>query len=121
MTDTGTKPCVLVVEDEAMVAMMLEDRLEYSGYRVLKAARVAGALELIGSETIDIALLDVNLAGQQSFPVAALLRERGIPFVFASGYGDEGICAEFSDVAVLQKPYDSKALTDALAAALDRR
>jgi DNA-binding response OmpR family regulator len=117
MTD-ASKPCVLIVEDEAMVSMMLEDRLEYSGYRVLKAARVAKALELVGSESIDVALLDINLAGQQSFPVAALLRERGIPFVFASGYGDVGIPAEFSDAAVLQKPYDSKALTAALANAL---
>jgi CheY-like chemotaxis protein len=118
MTDAASMPCVLVVEDEAMVAMMLEDRLAYSGYRVLMAASVDAALELVDTESIDVALLDINLAGQQSFPVADQLLERGIPFVFASGYGDEGIPPQFDGVPVLQKPYDSQALKQALATAL---
>jgi CheY-like chemotaxis protein len=97
--------CVLLVEDEMLVAMMLEGMLRDLGCRVIKAARVAKAVGLVASETIDFAILDVNLAGEPSYRVADELRRRGIPFVFASGYDPDSLRADFYDIAVLRKPY----------------
>lgn len=114
MTDHTDKPCVLLAEDEMLVAMMLEDRLEHSGYRVLKAARLTPCLELAESAAIDVAILDINLAGEVSFPVALVLRGRGIPFLFSSGYGDDGLPEAWKGERVLQKPYDTKQLLAAL-------
>ncbi|MGA3003918.1 MAG: response regulator [Acetobacteraceae bacterium] len=104
-TDTSPSLCVLVVEDEMLVAMMLEGMLRDLGYRVIKAARVAKAIGLATSEAIDAAILDVNLAGETSYQVADVLRLRGIPFVFASGYDPGSLRADFRNVAVLRKPY----------------
>jgi CheY-like chemotaxis protein len=101
-------PCVLVVEDEMVVAMMLEGMLKDLGYRVIKAARVARAVGLAATEAIDVAVLDVNLAGEASYPVADELRRRGIPFVFASGYTPDSLRADFRDTPVLRKPYVSR-------------
>ena len=109
-TNVHTASCVLLVEDEIMVSMMLEDRLEHAGYRVLAAANLGSALKLAREESIDIAVLDVNLNGEPSFPVAEALRERGIAFAFASGYGIEGLPQEYRGEAILQKPYDTKTL-----------
>lgn len=119
MNDDASPPCVLVVEDEMLLAMLVEDLLGDAGYRVLKAARVPNALDLVaGGGRIDAALLDINLAGEQVFPVAEQLRLRGVPFVFASGYGESGLPEEFRDSPVLQKPYLPAALTGAIAALL---
>jgi len=109
--DDATHPCVLLVEDEMCLAMMLQDLLEDAGYRVLKAARVAAALNLAEAEDIDAAILDVNVAGSEVFPVASELRRRGVPFMFASGYGDRGVPGEFRAYPMLQKPYDPRALS----------
>ena len=112
-------PAVLVVEDEMFVAMLVEDILSNAGYRVFKAARVDKALELVAvSDRFDAALLDINLNGVEVFPVAAKLREMGVPFVFASGYGREGLPSDFLDSPVLQKPYLPDALREAVAALL---
>lgn len=105
--------CVLLVEDEMCLAMMLQDILEDAGYRVLKASRVAGALALAAAaedESIDAAILDINLAGTEVFPVAYELQRRGVPFMFASGYGDRGLPGPFHGSPVLQKPYDVASL-----------
>lgn len=114
--DIHAAPCVLLVEDEIMVSMMLEDRLEHAGYRVLSAADLGLALKFAREESIDVAVLDVNLSGEPSFPVAEALRERGIAFTFASGYGVEGLPQEYRGEAILQKPYDTKSLLSLLAA-----
>jgi DNA-binding response OmpR family regulator len=103
-------PRVLLVEDEMCLAMMLQDLLEDAGYEVLKAARVPAALSLAEDEVLDAAILDVNVAGKEVFPVAHQLRERGVPFMFASGYGERGLPGEFREYPVLQKPYDPAAL-----------
>ncbi|MFC5436955.1 response regulator [Rhodanobacter umsongensis] len=116
MTTACILPCILLAEDEMMLAMMLEDRLDASGYRVIKAARLNRCLELAESASIDLAILDINLAGEQSFPVATVLRRRGIPFVFSSGYGDQDLPEAWRNERILQKPYDSRQLMDALAA-----
>ena len=116
MTTDGNLPCILLAEDEMMLAMMLEDRLNASGYSVIKAARLAKCLELAESATIDMAILDINLAGEESFPVAVVLRRRGIPGVGAAGYGDLDLPEAWRNEKVLQKPYDSRQLTEALTA-----
>lgn len=110
--------CVLMVEDEMNLALMLEDILVDAGYRVLKAARLPQALALAESEAIDAAILDVNLAGVPVFPVATVLDRRGIPFMFASGYGRQGVAAEFKVIPVLQKPYSVAQLIGTLKAIL---
>ncbi len=110
---------VMVVEDEMFVAMLVEDILSNAGYRVIKAARVDTALALVAAnDVIDAALLDINLNGVEVFPVALKLRDLGVPFVFASGYGREGLPADFHDSPVLQKPYLPDALKAAVAALL---
>lgn len=110
--------CVLIVEDEMCLALLLEDILVHAGYRVLMAARLAKALELVGSKRIDAAILDINLAGTSVFPAADALRERDIPFMFVSGYGAEGLPAEYRQRPVLQKPYGVQQLQQALTALL---
>lgn len=99
-----------------LLALMLEDALRDAGYRVLKAARLPMALELATTEAIDAAILDINLAGKEIFPVADELRRRGIGLIFTSGYGDNGLTAAYRGAAMLQKPYSLPALM----AALDR-
>jgi DNA-binding response OmpR family regulator len=113
-TPVAAKPCILLAEDEMLVAMMLEDYFRCSGYTVLKAARLTDCLQLAASAPIDLALLDINLAGQLSFPVALVLQGRGIPFLFSSGYGDDGLPDSWKNEKVLQKPYDTKQLQAAL-------
>jgi DNA-binding response OmpR family regulator len=114
MTTDSHLPCILLAEDEMMLAMMLEDRLNASGYNVIKAARLSRCLELAESAEIDLAILDINLAGEQSFPVALVLRRRGIPFVFSSGYDDQDVPEVWRNEKILQKPYDTRQLTAAL-------
>src|SRR5271155_2223369 len=88
---------ILVVEDEMMVAMMLEDMLTDLGCEVIKAGRVAKAFQLIATGGIDCAILDINVAGEPVYPVAQELEELGIPFIFSSGYGAGGLAAKYSD------------------------
>lgn len=97
---------VLVVEDEMMVSMLIEDMLSDLGCQVVgPASRLDEALELARIGGIDCAVLDVNLGGQPIFPVADLLRERGAPFAFATGYGDAGLRDVDRGTPVLQKPF----------------
>jgi CheY-like chemotaxis protein len=110
---------VLVVEDEPFLATLIADILVTAGYRVLKAERVESALQFVRSgESIDAALLDINVNGVEVYPLAEALRELGVPFVFASGYGREGLPAEFMDCPVVQKPYSPHSITDAVARSL---
>ena len=97
---------VLVVEDEMMVAMLIEDMLSDLGCVVIgPAARLDEALDLARAGEFDCAVLDVNVGGQPIFPVADLLRERGKPFAFATGYGDAGLRDADKGTSVLQKPF----------------
>lgn len=120
MSTATVKPCILIAEDEMLVAMMLEDRLESEGYTVIKASHLARGLAMAESEQIDVAMLDINLGGQASFPIATVLRRRAIPFLFSSGYGQDGLPAEWGGEKVLQKPYDGKQMLAALDALLQR-
>ena len=99
-----------------LIAFHLENLLIELGYEVVgPAMRLQPALMIAQEEPLDLALLDVNLAGEQSFPVARALRQRAIPFVFATGYGSGGVEAEFKGVVILQKPFEERALAEALA------
>ena len=108
---------ILVVEDEMLVSMNIEDMLLELGHEVAGlASRLGPALALAGESRFDAAMLDVNLAGEPSFPVADLLAERGIPFLFATGYGRAGIDERFRSSPILQKPFRTAELGAALAA-----
>ena len=107
---------LLVVEDEMMVAMLVEDVIRDSGWDVAgPALNLDQALDLARHADIDGAVLDLNLGGEvRSLPVAAVLRERGIPFIFATGYGSGGDTGGFNDVPVVRKPFSSRQLMDML-------
>ncbi|WBV43774.1 response regulator [Pseudoroseomonas cervicalis] len=106
---------ILVVEDEALIAMLVEDALLEAGAAVLgPAATVEEALELFEAERPEAAVLDINLAGQASTPVADRLVERDVPFVVATGYGAAGLPERHRHVPVLAKPYDPRDLIAAL-------
>lgn len=110
---------VLVVEDESLVAMLLETILEDMGCMpVGPAATVDEGLAMAESETLDAALLDVNVAGRQIFPVAETLRARGVPFVFSTGYGEGGLPDEWRGQTTLQKPFTESAVREALMKAM---
>ena len=113
---------VLVVEDEMMVAMLLEDMLSDIGCTPLGPAKtVKSALKLIEDVGFDVALLDVNLNGEETYPIANTLAARAVPFVFASGYSAGGLRAKFRSIPFLQKPFQQQELERALAAVLSRR
>lgn len=98
--------CILIVEDEPLIAMMLEDFIASLGHDVAGPCEtVAEALATIESKEFDLAILDVNLKGESVWPVAAALRARGIPFVLASGGHVEPPPAEFADTPMIEKPY----------------
>ena len=107
---------VLVVEDETMVAWLLEDMLADLGCAVVgPAARVNQALAMLDAEAIDAAVLDVNLKGQKSYPVADALAARGVPFVFSTGYNKHSLPKRYQSFPMLQKPFDRLKLGDTLA------
>ena len=106
---------VLVVEDEMLVSMLVEDMLSDLGCTVVgPAAELEEAMTLAQSADIDLALLDVNLGGKPIFPVADALKARGVPFAFASGYGEAGLSEDHRGAAVLQKPFREADLAKAL-------
>lgn len=113
-------PRVLLVEDEVMVSMMVQDYLEQAGFHVLAAANLADALKLAEHGEIDVAVLDVNLDDEPSFPVAEALRQRGIAFMFASGYGVEGVPQQYRNERMLQKPFGARALLETLVSLRER-
>lgn len=110
---------VLIVEDEATVAMLIEGMLEELGCDIVASVpSLALAREFSVLGDFDLAMLDVNVAGELVFPVAHLLRERRIPFLFSTGYGSMGLPAEFLECPVLAKPFSQAELTEKLALAI---
>jgi CheY-like chemotaxis protein len=115
---------VLVVEDEDLVAFLIENLLEDCGCTVVGPyGTVEAALAAAHTETFDLAVLDVNLHGLRVYPVAEFLAERSIPFLFLSGYGDEAIPLGRNTWKVCAKPFKISDLVamlqQALAAAVD--
>ncbi|MHC4054142.1 response regulator [Bradyrhizobium sp. 25ACV] len=106
---------VFLVEDEGLVALMIEDMLEELGFKVVaSAAHLKRACELATTGSFDLALLDVNLAGEFVFPVARVLRGRGIPFLFSTGYGEPPLEEEFKDAPAIGKPFSLDQLRENL-------
>jgi CheY-like chemotaxis protein len=116
---TTTMPRVLVVEDEYLIRMLLEDMLADLGYDVVAAVgTIAEASEFATSGDFSAAILDVNLDGQEIFPVAEILAKRGLPFVFVTGYGEGSLPAPYRGRPALQKPFQAEQLKTALAGLL---
>jgi CheY-like chemotaxis protein len=110
---------ILLVEDEAMIAMLVEDMLEDLGHELVRVAnRLEDAVTAARNESVDLAILDLNLGGVLTYPAADALAERGIPFIFATGYGSGGLEAAYSARPALQKPFDTDALGQAIGQAL---
>jgi CheY-like chemotaxis protein len=111
---------ILVVEDEALIAMLAEDMLAELGCVVLgPAMNVAAAMALLAhDQPVDVALLDLNLNGESVYPVADVLRQRGVPLVICTGNGVAGLGEVEREALVLQKPYRSVDLAAALTRAL---
>ncbi len=109
---------ILVVEDEAIVAMLLEDMLVELGYEVVgPVTRLDRALDLARGAPIDAAVLDVNINGNDTYAVADVLCARAIPFVFATGYGTKELAERFRDTPITQKPFHRDDLERALGVA----
>jgi len=104
---------VLIVEDEALVALVLADQLSDMGLSVVgPCSNVTEAKTAVAESDFEVAILDVNLGGELVYPVADLLVSRGTPFVFVTGYGRESIDRRFAGVSVLEKPVERKALEE---------
>lgn len=97
---------VLVVEDEALVALILEDMLMELGHQIVGPFSIVSAgLQSAERESIDIAIIDLNLKGVSSLPIALALKARGIPVIFSTGYGRNNLPDPFGDGPLLQKPF----------------
>ena len=108
----ASKPTsILIVEDEALVAMVVSDAVTELGYQVVGPfSRPPDAIAAVQDGDIGAAILDINLAGTLVYPVADELTSRGIPFVFVTGYGIESVDKRFADIPVLQKPIERETL-----------
>lgn len=107
---------ILIVEDEALVAMMMEDILLEQGCTPLVAGEPKEALACLDGSRFDAAILDVNLNGAASFPIAEALRARGVPFAFSTGYDERVLKEGFGDQPVIRKPFLPDKLLDVLCA-----
>lgn len=110
---------ILVVEDEPLLAMLVEDLLLDAGCVVIgPATSVSDALRLLDLEPPDAAVLDVNLTEEQVYPVATRLEQAGVPYVFVTGYGVHGLHPDFSDRPTIQKPFRPGTFAAEIAVAL---
>ena len=110
---------ILIVEDEPLIAMMLEDFLESLGHIVAGTCdTVECALDKTEEGGFDLAILDVNLKGENVWPVASALRQRKVPFVIATGGHVDPPPPEFNDAPVIEKPYTVDRVSPAIDAAL---
>jgi CheY-like chemotaxis protein len=106
---------ILVVEDDYLVAMLIQDVLEDAGCVVSgPVPRLAEAVDAATADRCDAALLDVNLGGQQVFPVAEVLSQRHIPFMFITGYGAASLPQEHHKRPMIRKPFRNDELLNAL-------
>lgn len=97
------------------IAMMIEDMVCDLGHQIAGVAmRLPQATEMAKDVAADVAILDINLDGRRSFPVAAMLQERGVKVLFASGYGSPGLEAPFLDATIIRKPFEMAELQKAI-------
>ena len=109
-----TGKTVLVLEDEPIIGLALEDQLTERGARVRYAERIEEALAILAAEPVDCAILDVNVHGHPSYDLAARLGEMGVPYLFATGYGDLSHPAAFAGMPTVSKPYSIDEIERAL-------
>jgi CheY-like chemotaxis protein len=110
---------IFVVEDESVITMLLQDMFEELNCEVVSlASRFQDALDKANTLSFEVAILDVNLNGQRTFPIAEALVARGLPFIFATGYGAAAVPEIFRAAPVLQKPFRIADLERAVRAAL---
>jgi len=106
---------VLVVEDDSLICMLIEEFLDTLGCEVVAtAAQLEEGLVKVNTTAIDVAVLDVNLHGQLSFPIAQAMKGRAIPFIFATGNGMSGVPEKFTSAPLLSKPFGLEELQTAL-------
>ena len=106
---------ILLVEDEVMIRMMVADMLEELGYKIAgEAGDIDEGVRLVQATEFDIAILDVNVNGRVISPVAEAVQMRGLPFVFATGYGAQGVPEKFRDRPTLQKPFQIETLANTI-------
>jgi len=119
MSESKTTPRILVVEDEYLIRMLLEDMLTDLGYEIAAAVgSIKEARELAATADFNAAILDVNLGGEEVFPIAEILAKRGLPFVFVSGYGENSLPEPYRGRPSLQKPFQAEQLERSLAGLL---
>jgi PAS domain S-box-containing protein len=112
--------CVMLVEDEPLVGMMLKDMLGDLGVSIIGPfTSVAEALPAAGEANVDFAILDINLAGEWVYPVAEVLAGRSVPFVFVTGYSKEFLDRRFADIPVYEKPIEAQLLLNVLGTSQD--
>jgi CheY-like chemotaxis protein len=110
---------IFVVEDESVITMLLQDMFEELNCEVVSlASRFRDALDKANTLSFDIAILDVNLNGQRTFPISEALSARGLPFIFATGYGAAAVPENFRAAPVLRKPFRIADLERAVRTAL---
>ena len=107
---------VLVVEDEALIAMLIEDAVQKGGHSVAETiSNITSAMAAVQGDHFDVALLDMNLNGQKAHALPVTLAARKKPFAFVTGYGHSGVLESFADAPVVRKPFRSQAIIEALA------
>jgi CheY-like chemotaxis protein len=120
LTESKPRTAVLLVEDEALIRMMIAGMIEELGHTVVaEAANIEEALKLAKTADFGIAVLDINVGGDRIEPVAEIINDRRLPFVFASGYGAAGMPEKFRDRPILQKPFVMDRLGEAIQKALE--
>jgi CheY-like chemotaxis protein len=108
---SGVPRSIFLVEDEVMIRMMVSDMLEELGYRIAaEAGDIDEALRLVQCTDFDVAILDVNVNGKVISPVAEAVQLRKRPFIFATGYGVQGLPEKFRDRPAVQKPFQMDTL-----------
>jgi CheY-like chemotaxis protein len=119
MTDSSATPRLLVVEDEYLIRMLLEDMLDDLGYGIAAAVgTLSEARQIAADGDFSAAILDVNLDGQEIYPVADIHAKRGLPFVFVTGYGERSLPEPYRGRPALQKPFQAEQLKTTLAGLL---
>lgn len=106
---------VLVVEDEALISMMIEEAVSSAGHEVAATvSNITDAMHAASTCDFDVALLDINLNGQKAHALPVVLSARGKPFGFVTGYGESGVMDQFADAPILKKPFRSAEIEDIL-------
>jgi CheY-like chemotaxis protein len=112
---------VLLIEDQMIVAMQIEDILRVAGCEVVgPVGTLQAAIALACKEALDVAVLDINLDGEKVYPAAEELQTRGIPFIFATGYGESTLPEKWRDQPRLSKPFGREALEQLLGSVAGR-